>query len=178
MRGRCVLWGAPWESSGSSWAIVLDLGIVVFLESLGPLWCALRFVGYVRVCLVQWVTPLGRQGSLGSLWCAIEVDGFIRGRWSVWGAPWVSSGSSGITDLIGVHPAGRPVRPGSFGCILGVVWVAGFIVVRPRDRRVSHDSLWCTLRVVGFIEVRPGGGRGHLGSLCSLGCALGVVRSV
>ena len=160
---RCALgnWGAHWGSSGSSG----DAGLI----GVHP--------GDRRV----------RPGSLDFLGYVLGVVGYVRGRWVHWGAPWKSSGTSCVGSLIRVHPGVHRVRPGSFGCALGVIGssgVPGLIVgVCPIDCRVSLGSLGYAQVVVGFtavagfIYVRPDGGRGHPGSLCSLGCALGCVQS-
>ena len=127
VRGRWVLWGAlrgfvrgrkvhyvtPWRSTGSSsvddFIAVRPSGRRVLQGSLGSL-----------------VSALGVVGFTGVAGC-IEVGlGFIRCRCVHWGAPWGSSISYGIAGLIGVHPDGRRVLPGSqgsFGCSLKVVTV-------------------------------------------------------
>ena len=128
-------------------------------------------VGFVRGRWVHWDTPQGsrvhpvsldckgctlgvRPLPLVSLGCALV---FVRFVWVYWCAPLVSSGSSVVAGFIRVHPRCHWVSLGSLGCALRVV---GFTAV------------------AGFIEVRPEGGRGHPGSLCSLECALVVVRFV
>ena len=114
-------------------------------------------------------------GSLSSLVCALGVIRFIRGCWVHRGAPWGSLGLSRVAVLYRVHPGDRRDHPGSLGSLGLSSSTSGFIWVRPRGRRVSLGSLGCALGVVGFtavagyIEVRPEDGRGHSGSLRSLG---------
>ena len=70
--------------------------------SLGSLGCTLgvveftAVVGFIEVRHPTSLRPLGN--ALGVVW-------FVSGHR---GAPWGSSGSSGVSGLIGVHPWGRP----------------------------------------------------------------------
>ena len=127
-----------------------------------------------------------RSGSMGSLGCAmwdvgigsVGVVGLVRGHWVHLGLPWGTSGSLGLSGIIGLCLGVHRVCSGSMsslGCALGVVvfvggrWVhlgalwgtfgsfglAWFIVVRHGSRRVRLDSLKrSALRVVGFVWCR------------------------
>ena len=161
VRGRCVYCGTQSGSSGSS-------GVAGFII-MHPL-CR-------RV----------RQVLLGSLGCALGVVEFIWGRLVHLDAPWVSSHSSALSGFIGVHPGGLRVRCVHWGApswSLGSSRFSVFIGVR----RVSvhwgapwwlsgadRFTPWESPRSSGFIGVRVGGRRVHMGSL---ECALGVVRFI
>ena len=83
-------------------------------------------------------------------------------------------GVSGFAVFIGVLPRGRWVHPGSLG-LLGCA-VYRYIGVRLGGcRGADRFTPWESPRSSGFIGVRVGGRRVHMGSL---ECALGVVRFI
>ena len=78
------------------------------------------------------------------------------GRWVDSGATWGSSGSLGFFMFI---------EPPSLG---GFVYMISY---------VAPMGSWSAFMIFGFIRARPGSVRVHLGSLCTLVRALGVVCS-
>ena len=176
-RGRGVLWGALWWSSGSS-RVAGCTGV--------------RSGWFILVRGVRWGAPLGSSGSsgvarligvrpvccrvylksLGSVGCALGVVGFIPSRWVDMGAQWRSSVSSRVVGFIWARPGCRRVHPVAFGCALVIV---GFI----RGRWVPWSAPWGSSGssgVAGFTGVRPWVRLVYPGLLHSLGCTLGVVH--
>ena len=172
--------------------------------SLSSFGCALGAVGFIRVRWVHYGAPWGRRippGSLDSMGCSLGVVGFFRGRWVQWGAPWVSSGSYGFAAGVRLRCRwGHPGSLGSIGYALAVFmfiqghWVhwgapcvpsgssvvAGFNGVRPGVRRVLSGllgSLGCALGSLSSLGCAHGCRRVHPGSLDSLVCVVGFIRS-
>ena len=153
VRCRWVNWGAHWGSWGpSNVARTIELRPGGRRVSLG--------------LLEYWCSPWGSSGSLGSLGCAMGVLGYVLDRRVHSVAPWESSGSSGISWLIGVRPRGRRCAL----AVVGFTAVAGCIGVRP-------EGLWF-IRCRCVVWGAPSGLLGSLGSQDSLECAVGMVGFV
>ena len=129
--------------SGASWFAgfteVRSGGRRVLPGSLGSFGCTLVVVGFIRGCLVHSGPPCAFLSSSGTgaffLGCALGIVRFIRGHSAAY---WGSSGSSCVAGFIEVRPGDRRVYPGSLGLLRCVLTVVGLIW----GRLVHWSAYW------------------------------------
>ena len=140
-RGRLVLLGY------SQWVEGFIRGNWVYLGAPCGVYCFIQVAGFIIG---------GRRvhpASLGLLVSSLGFVGFLRGKWVHSGTLWGSSVSFGVAGSIRVRTGGcrvHSVSLVSLGCALGV-WFIQFRWVHSGAPWRSSVSLWCILRVIGFI---------------------------